>query len=1178
MQVKNYFNLAARFLGCKLLRTAVSSAVLGIAICSAGALAQTVTGVISGVVVDSTGAVVPEASVSIVSVQTAETITVKTNESGDFVFAAVQPNTYMLTIDMTGFKAYQRKGISLSASERLAIPIIRLEIGDRNETVTVEGNITPIQTASSERSALLDSEQLAGLMTRSRDYVDLLGTLPGIVPQPPSVAVSNASQMPKAINGLSGSQITMSIDGLTGNDPTTNAYTLNHVNMDAIAEVKVQLSNYQAEYGRSGAAIVDAVSKTGTKDFHGSAYDYVRNEALNANDYFNNLNHIRRPRYRYQEIGWSIGGPIYIPKKFNTSKNKLFFFVSEEILPENTPDNLVYSTVPTALERSGNFSQTFLPNSNLQPVIDPLTGHQFPGNLVPSGRIDFNGQKLLSMFPLPNITDRSVTNGNYNFAFQGNTEATVREEIFRIDDNVTEKLRAQFRMNFLHSLQTGHSAAAGISSPGLANSFYSTPTPNANLDVTYTISPTLVNEASVGAYHRLEAGGAATAADLAKVQRSALGMSLGQIYPGNNPLGLVPWVSFGSVLPNMDSFSTDSRFPIQGSTTLIDFTDGLSKVYGKHIFKGGVFLERVRFFKGLAGTFPGSLSFSQDTSNPGDTTYGFANALIGNFDSYSESQARPRIDMRSLQTEWYVQDTWKVVPKLTLDYGVRFYSYIQNHQAAGESLTAGFNPGAFDPTMAVRLYTPGQAPLPVYNGAIIPGSGNVANGMVLQANAPKGYIQNYSVLYAPRFGFSFDPTGQGKTAFRGGIGLFYNPLEGTALQSFVNNPPNQSTPTIYYGNLQQLLAGNVAALASSGVTFPGAGLGADPKAKVPTSYQYSLGLQQDLGFNTVLDIAYVGNQARFLETNKNLNTVPYGADFLPQNQNPLLAPCATSPTPTSPIVNPGCRHLSQTYYAPYRGYSSLTYTDHHLNSNYNALQVQLNRRYRRGLQFGMAYTFSKAMGYQSEPIYLPKSTTHGLQANDHTHIMSINWLWEIPDASRKWNSSVTRIALDHWSINGIASLFDGAPAAVTFNTNPSIDIGGGGDFTRINVVGNPILARGARSRTRYFNPAAFAQPPVYTPGTAGVVGNAGVWQYRGPGMESVDMAAIKTFPIRKSAAVVFRWEAYNIFNHPSWSAVNSTATFATNAAGLTSQTNSQFGQVTSDISPRVMQGALRIQF
>lgn len=1123
--------------------------------------AQTISGVISGTVVDSTGAVIPGALVSIVSVQNAEKSAMRTGKYGNFIFSALQPNTYDLTVTTPGFKSYRINNIVLAATEHLSLPTIHLEIGSVSVTVSVNGNGTPIQASTGQRSATLDSRQLEGLLDLSRDYVALLSTLPGVVPSAPETSVGNATQLP-SINGLPTGQITASHDGLTGNDPSSPEWDMNHINLDAIGQVQVLLNNYQAQYGRGGSVIVNTVTKGGTRNLHGSVYDYVRNEALNANDYFNKLNGVSRPRYRYQEIGWSIGGPIYIPNRFNINKNKLFFFVSQEILPQRTPDSLEYSTVPTSMEREGNFSRTFYPNGALVPVIDPMTGKAFPNNIIPAGRISPNGQRLLSFFPLPNATNRAVTLGNYNYTFSGDQKISFYEEVFRIDANISKKLHLFYRMNFLNTTQTGPGAPAGISAPGPINSFYSTPTPSGLLNVTYTFSPTLVNEMSIGVYHRLEKGGAATTGDLAKVQRKTYNLSLSQIYPSNNPSGIMPWLYFGNTLPNMVGFSTDSRFPIAGSTTVFNFTDGLSKVIGNHLVKGGVFIERDRLFKGFNGGIPfGSLNFQQDTSNPGDTGYGYANALLGDYDQYAESTSRPKEYYRGLLAEWYLQDTWQALPKLTLDYGVRFTSYILYHQADRVSQTAAFQLGAYDPSQAVSLYRPGQAPLPVEMGAIIPGSGNVSNGIILQASASKGFQKNDSPLIAPRIGFSYDPTGQGKTAIRGGFGVFYAPMgDGSSINGFFYNPPLQSTPTLYYGNLTNLLPSNTSALASTGVQFPNSVTGIDPHAKVPTSYQYSFGVQHNIGYNTVLDVAYVGNSARFEPGSIWPNTVPYGADFLSQNRNPTLPAC--------PSYNPGCAHLPQTFYAPYIGYSSINYIVHHLNSNYNSLQVQLNRRFRAGLEFGVAYTYSKAMADHGIPMYLPRSVDYGLQGSDHTHILSVNWLWNIPNLRGAWNSSLTRKVFGHWSINGIGTFMDGPPESVGFNTSPSIDITGGGDFSRIDVVGKAALSRSDRSRTHYFNTAAFAEPSL------GSYGNAGTSSYRGPGEEDLDMAAIKKFPIRDRASVQFRWEVYNLFNHPNWTSINNTATYNLQHQ----QINQQFGQATADLGPRVMQVALRVVF
>jgi hypothetical protein len=388
---------------------------------------------------------------------------------------------------------------------------------------------------------------------------------------------------------------------------------------------------------------------------------------------------------------------------------------------------------------------------------------------------------------------------------------------------------------------------------------------------------------------------------------------------------------------------------------------------------------------------------------------------------------------------------------------------------------------------------------------------------------------------------------------------------GGTSQSFVNNPPILYTSQLYYGNLSSLLPSNIASIQSAGINFPSAAaLGVDKKGEIATTYNYSFGIQRDVGFGTVVDVAYVGALGRHLQMRQDLNTVPYGANFLPANQDPTAKACST----------PGCARLPTNFFVPYAGYGSVRYFVHNSNSSYHSLQVQANRRMAKGLQYGVAFTYSKAMDYgdgaeeDSLPIYQPRQSIYGLAGHDRPFILTFNWLWDVPRGSRLWNTVVARALLDGWHLSGIASMISGAPSSVSFSTNPSIDISGGGDFTRVDVVGNPVLPKSQRTLDRFFDPTAFALPGV------GTAGNAGKRTFRGPGTNNWDLSLYKTFKVKERASFQLRWEAYNAFNHTQYNAVNTSAIF--NASKL--QTNQLFGSVAGTADARVMQGSLRFSF
>jgi len=545
--------------------------------------------------------------------------------------------------------------------------------------------------------------------------------------------------------------------------------------------------------------------------------------------------------------------------------------------------------------------------------------------------------------------------------------------------------------------------AAGAANWGMIPGHYKYTDDSGVFNVAWVVNPTVVNELNIAAHHNTENGPPRSQADIDKVSRKGLGMTLPQFYPQNNPYDLIPWASFGGV-PGAAAFSTEPRFPVRGADTVATLSDGLSKVWGAHTLKAGIYIEHARNYEGERGTFPGSFDFSRDVNNPLDSNWAYSNALLGNFRSYIESDTRPNTLTRGTTIEWYLQDNWKATRKLTLDYGVRF-SWVQPYwQANGKA--ANWAIDRYDPKQNPQLYAPAldaagkrvaRNPLTselapaVLIGAIVPNSGSPINVMVLATDTtyPKSFMESQGVLVGPRAGFAYDMFGDGKMAIRGGIGMFYNTRERGGINgNLPTNPPVQFSPTLFYGNMANLLS-------ASGVLFPSSVTGLARGGEIPTVYSYSLGVQRDIGFKTVVDVAYVGSLGRHLFQRRDLNVLPYGARFLPQNQDPTTG-----------------RPLPDNFMRPYPGFGSIGYLEPASSSSYHSLQVQANRRFSRGLQFGASWTWSKAMDYTdgdtgTVATYVPlRVWNYGKAGYDRTHILAINWLWDLPPASKLVNNVV----------------------------------------------------------------------------------------------------------------------------------------------------------------------------
>jgi Carboxypeptidase regulatory-like domain/TonB-dependent Receptor Plug Domain len=1135
---------------------------------------MTVTGTITGEVTDPSGAAVSEATVTLTSNATHENRIAKTAADGSFRFLAIPPETYTVRVEHAGFKAYERTQVTLTANERLDLGHISFELGAVTQTISVQAQGATVQTDSSENSAVLTNNQVSNLTARGRDVVSLLRTIPGVGYQADqdSVGGSYGTGTP-SIAGTSSNSNTLAVDGVVSNDVGTPGVFSSVTTLDAIGEVKVIVNGYQAEYSGNGGPVVEVVTKSGGREFHGTGYWFVRNEDLNANDFFNNRNGIKRPQYRYNSEGGSIGGPIYIPHVWNTRKNFLFGFYNIEALQSAVPGALSQYTMPTALERSGDFSQSLDISGKSISIKNPTTQVAYPGNVVPTSQLNPNGLALLNTLPLPNFTNRVITGGNYNYQIQEVLHQPKRSQLFKIDVVPNDKDHIYVRGKTWISQQQGYAVAAGATPIGFFAQCYCFTESGISLGWTHIFSPTVVMEITSGARHNREAWYPYpnTQGNLDKVLRSAVGFNAGQWYPQANAQGIIPRFSFGSSIGNPPNVNFDNRFLTGGTDTTFSVNDNITITRGDHTIKTGFSFYRLREYEGEQSVFSGTFNFQQDVNNPFDTNYPFANAALGVFDSYTESNARYGANERQSIVEWFFQDSWKLTKRFTLDYGIRWSWYQEmypNNAGQQSALALGLYKASDAPLLyqsaisggvrsAVNPLT-GQILPATYIGSFVPNSGNPAPGGVLSgaSNYPRGFIWQQPVQWGPRLGFAYDPFGKGKTAIRGGAGILYN-MRVSKWGNTTNNPPAIFTPVAYYGNIATFAQ-------TAGVLAPSNTQAFNVNNFTPGVYTVSFGVQQDLGHSTLLDVSYASTLGRHLPQTLAINTVPYGAHFQTKNQDP---------------TSPG-KPLPDNFFRPYPGYANITYTDDAYTSNYNALLVSLNRRFTNGLQIGVSYTYSKYMDYTGNsangstsgngvssnlPIYRPlRQWAYGLDAADQTHNFVVNYSYLVPNLTQ---NKALGLVVNDWVLSGITQFVSGLPQAVTFTTVSGADLTGGGDGQRVNVVGE--ASANAGTFYRWFNPAAFALPGLNDPG------NAGKFNVRQPGVANWDMAISKRFLIASEKRFLqFRWEAYNVFNHTQYNGINAAARFDNSG----NQTNALFGQVISTRTPRVMQGSLRFTF
>jgi hypothetical protein len=1140
--------------------------------------AQSTSSALSGTVQDAAGAIVPNVKVTLTGEGNGFVRTVSTTSEGYFAFPDLTPATFTLTIEAAGFKKYRQTGISLNADQQRSLGQIRLEVGQVSDSVTVTAEAVAVDLATGERSGTLTGEELDHIALRGRDVFDAVSLMAGVIdtsdgrdaPGPNSIANIY-------ISGGRGDQKNMTVDGVTNLDTGSNSTVHSMPSMDSVAEVKVLMSAYSAEYGRNPSAI-NIITRGGATRYHGTVGYYFRNEALNANDYFSNLAGRPIPRYRYNIGSYTFSGPVPV----RSLRKRVFFFFSQEFQRQVQNYGVKEVTVPTAREREGDFSQSY--NTGGVPgsfkVNDPLNNKaQFPGNLIPASRLTTLGKAVLNLFPLPNFVDpNAATRAQWNYYANMSEPYPRRTETARVDFSPRDNWQLYVSVsNNSDSQAVPYSAGsagwvAGSLNFPLSPISFQQPGRLATLHSTNAVTPSLFNEASFAVsqntltYEPL---------DPTLIDRTKLGITLGQRNPSLNVLNAIPNMSFGGI-QNAANPSMSDGTPYFNQNTIFSFTDNLSKVWQTHTFKAGVYYEHGLKIQSANAATRGTIAFNQDGNNPFDANNAYGTALLGYYDSYTESTGRPQGNWKYVNFEAFVQDTWRVRHNFSLDYGARFYHDPPQYDA-GYQLSS-FSTAAYRAANAPVLLRPAKvngtnvAINPVTSqtysnglvGTFAPGFGDPANGMLTggKNGVPAGLYTLPAVSVAPRLGFAWDPFGTLKTAIRGGGGVYFDRIQGNPVMNLLG-PPVFFSPVNYYGSYS-----DIAATAASGLLSPtGTVYSLASTGHQQVVYSFNLEIQRQIGRSDALKVGYSGSLGQHLLWQRNINPVPLGATFLsvnPQNANPQSTSSA----------------LSSNFLRPYQGWGVINLYEFANNSNYHALLATLQHRMRRGMNITANYTWSKVLdtsdAYSSsvDAFVSPKSRNYGPAGFDRRHVFNVNFYWDVPKPGRALGIRPMGWVTDNWTLSGVVRMMTGGPSTPGYSLVNGIasPTGSGDESARPQVI-DPLAPLQQRFGPPP-EPANQANVPWAIASNTPQLGNLGKNTLYGPGTNNWDLSVYKNIRLAERVTSSLRLETYNTFNHTQFAGLNTTLQFDSTGKMI----NTAFATPNSARPPRRMQIALRITF
>ena len=1101
---------------------------------SVPAFAQTAT--ILGTVTDPSGSVVPTATVTLTNTATEAKRVLQTNSSGSYVAPELQIGPYSLSAEAPGFKRYERTGIKIDSNDTVRIDAV-LQVGQVNESVTVNADAIKVESDSSEVSDLISGTQVQELAINGRHMAALAILSPGAASDLPdfNLPISVGASTNISFNGQRPEHNVWMIDGGENYDRGCGGCVTMMPSVSAVSEFNTITSNASGDFGIGSGGTINMAIKSGTHDFHGEVYEYFRNNDMDANNFFANEFGTPVPELRYNIYGWNLGGPVFIPKVYNKNHKKTFFFWNQEWRKFVVGTQITATAIPQA-QRNGDFSglttaitvpKTNDAAQNASFAAAGLTpGQPFPGNKIPASLIDPNAALFFASgaMPLPNGA------GN-QFSGSKGAPTEVPETILRFDHYFTDKI--SLMGHFIHD-NTDQQLATSLWSndtyPTIGTNFKN-PSWGGVVHLTESITPTLLNEVA------FNLNGNWIALTPLGIYQKPAGWSATSLF-NNNALNRLPTVNVGGTY---GVWYDPASWPWKNAAWDKQVRDDVSWTKGPHNLKFGGQFMRYSKNQDIFGDTQGNYGF--DGSFTGNAV---ADLLLGYAKSYNQLDLEDRTHTRTSTGSFYVNDSWRASKRLTLILGVRWE--IVPHAYDVQNRLSNFYPNLYNPSDAPQFNANGSLNSSGPGFTTVPGVplGNIPfylNGLVVagQQGTPRGMVQNQWGTVGPRVGFAYDLGGKGKTVVRGGFGMFYERIQGNDVYNMGPNPPFGFSPnlsSVFFSNP------NVSVLNGQAATVPiyPAGLTALAYSdyKLPTSVQWNFGIQHQIAQNIVLSAEYVGNSDSHQRDERELN------------------PLSLSDSNRLGVIN-GLYNAN--FDRPYLGYSNIALGENAGNTHYESLQINFRMENWHGLTFQSAYTWSHSLGIApggggdfntlSDPFN--RYYDYGPTGLDRRHMLVLNYDYLLPifRGSKGLRSSL----LGNWKISGITLMETGLPLNPTMSTDY---LGLGGNATDRPNIDGAITYPGTVGS--WFSTSSFSAPALLA------FGNSQEGAIRGPGRINFNLSMYKDFNFTERAHLRFGADFYNAFNHTQFHDVN------------TSYGQNNFGQVTDTYDPRVIELSLKFAF